>query len=101
MTASTAIPFPDLQTAELRGAALESLLCDIEALGQQIEIVVKASDRCRAEAAPLTIAAAAARLRARDVLGVQVRYTFSGRRWCDTLLVVPGGVKLVRSQFPT
>ena len=39
---------------------------------------------------------AQAGLAAGDFRGVQVRYVYEGKEWCDTLLAAPGGVRLVR-----
>jgi hypothetical protein len=46
--------------------------------------------------ASLTLEQARTRLAAGLLLGVQVRYGYEGRTWCDTLLRRPGGLTLVR-----
>jgi hypothetical protein len=88
---------PDVQDALLDAELLARLFSDLELGADVREIVYKrAAEEADATAGPLDLAAARDALLAGRVLGVQIRYLHEGRRWCDTLLPTPAGVRLVR-----
>ncbi|MCO6044358.1 hypothetical protein NG895_10610 [Aeoliella sp. ICT_H6.2] len=87
---------PDLHMATLDEGTLEVLFSDIDALGQDIEVVPKRSSRQRVENCCMTLAEAEMAIRAHSLRAVQVRYTYEGVRWCDTLLPNGAGWSLTR-----
>lgn len=91
---------PTLQTADLDEEGLDALLVDLAACAEDIEIVVKSAPAARAEGAAPALRAALERFRAGELRGVQIRYRFEGRLWCDTLIRTAGGARLVRSPLP-
>lgn len=96
---------PDLPAIEeglLGPAELQALFADLAARAAVTGIATKGGETARAEVGkvgPLTLAEAQAGLAARTVHGVQVRYLFAGREWCDTLLREGEQVRLVRMEL--
>lgn len=87
----------NLQDAILDEAMLARLFFDVAEAGQLLEIVLKgAAEGMTPDPTEITLDAAFAALRERRVFGVQLRYCFGGSEWWDTLMVVRGGVRLVR-----
>lgn len=92
------LPLPTLQETVLDDARLDDLFADVAREAELLEIVFKGGAEAHAPEpdprAPL--AAARAALRDRTVFGVQLRYVHDGVEWWDTLMLVPGGTRLVR-----
>ncbi|WP_437475844.1 hypothetical protein WME75_24615 [Sorangium sp. So ce1014] len=96
------IPLPPLQEAVLDEATLEQLFLDIVGAAELVSVSLKAGataragDRPRAGSGGDELALARRALGDGTALGVQIRYRFGGSEWCDTLLRLPSGVRLVR-----
>ena len=87
---------PELQEGLLWSSEVQAFFSDLAARAEVIGIVTKGGEMIRAEAGPITLEQAQASLASRTVHGVQVRYLFEGREWCDTLLWVGEQVRLIR-----
>jgi hypothetical protein len=92
---------PELQQSDLDDAALSALVTDLLALATLHEVRVKGAGERHADAAPLDLRAAIGRLRAGEVLAVQVRYGYAERAWIDTLTRTRDGVRLIRIEAPS
>lgn len=90
------IQLPALHQAPIDEATLDALFDDIAALGHDIEVVPKRNSREMVENGCLTLAEAEIALRDRSVRAIQIRYTYEGVRWCDTLAAAGGGWSLTR-----
>lgn len=96
------IPLPPLQEAVLDEATLDQLFLDIAAAAALVSVSLKAGATARAGDLPRAgsggdeLAVARRALGDGTALGVQIRYRFAGSAWCDTLLRLPSGVRLVR-----
>lgn len=90
-------PLPPMSEALLDDEQLASLFDDLRRLVRIEGIVIKAG-RGRADdaAGPQRLDEAHAMLAERTVRGVQIRYRYDGAAWCDTLMPVAHGVRLVR-----
>ncbi len=75
---------------------VDQLLEDVALGAELLEVHVKAGAVRYAEAGALDLPAARRALVAGA--GVQLRYRHAGTAWCDTLLPVGGGVRIVRMQ---
>ena len=75
---------------------LAELFSDLALCADVTGILLKGGALLHAGEAPVTLAEARARLESGTVHGVQIRYRFEGRAWCDTLLRGQGGVRVVR-----
>ncbi|MCA9490360.1 MAG: hypothetical protein KC621_10560 [Myxococcales bacterium] len=93
-------PLPDLETSELDEAALDALFEDLASGAEILELRVKAAPQTRVGTHTIPLAEAHARLVARTVLGIQVRWVRGDDACMDTLLVTPTGVRLVRMHIP-
>lgn len=91
-------PLADLQDAVIDDATLDRLLFDLGACATVLEVRVKGAPAEHASGPVPELDRAVADLRAGRVLGVQIRYRFGGTDWCDTLLRVSGGIRIVRMQ---
>ncbi len=76
---------------------LDQLFEDVTLAAELLEVRVKPGAVKYAEAGALDLAAARRALTAGA--GVQLRYRHAGASWCDTLLPVEGGVRVVRMQL--
>ena len=87
---------PDVQQAVLDVPTLDALFRDLAQCTQIIAVVPKTA--AQAMTTPVTIDLAGARtgLTSGQFRGVQIRYLYESREWCDTLLATPAGVRLVR-----
>lgn len=95
------IELPQLQQTVLDELTLDQLLFDIAGIGEQIEVSFKGGPLQHATPSPdpgQGLLQARAALMEGTVLGVQIRYSYQGLRWLDTLLRASGGVRLVRMQ---
>ena len=87
-----------LQMAVLDREKLTELFADIDALGEDVDIVVK---RGRAHVGcqdKVSLASAMQLLTDGLVHGVQLRYRYRGSDWWDTLMATSEGYRLVRIQ---
>ncbi len=84
-------PLPDVFRGELDPAGLGRLFSDLAGFATLDEVRVKGPPGRRCMEDTPTLGDALARLLSGDVRGVQVRYTFEGRGWCDTVLVLSAG----------
>lgn len=95
------IPQPaELHEALLDAATLARLFDDIALATELLEVTVKGARFQhafqQADRGPIQLEEARTLLLSGAVRGVQVRYRFDNAEWWDTLLNVPGGVRLVR-----
>lgn len=87
---------PALTQAVLDPATLDALFRDLAACTEILAVVPKTT--AQGMVAPLAIDLATARtgLASGQFRGVQIRYRYELKEWCDTLLATPAGVRLVR-----
>jgi hypothetical protein len=90
---------PPVHVAEIDHDKLRELFTDVEALGERLEIVLKRAPEAHVERAPcVSLAEALEQLSSGAALGAQLRYSYKGADWWDTLLRTPDGFRLVRIQ---
>lgn len=94
-------PLPPVHIAEIDHEKLRELFCDVESLGEHIEIVLKHGSEGYVDpgSAP-SITDAMTQLLLGTALGVQLRYRFKGADWWDTVMRTTAGFRLVRIQRP-
>ncbi|MFO0661366.1 MAG: hypothetical protein U0165_16260 [Polyangiaceae bacterium] len=90
------IRLPPMQVSDIDETKLRALVDDILALGTQVEVSTKGAPLSHSHAQPTDLVSSMHRLIMGDVLGLQIRYTHEGARWCDTLMRLPEGFRLVR-----
>jgi hypothetical protein len=88
-----------LHEALLDAATLDALCADLTVHADLLDVIVKPG-LGRAEPQPVGLAPAIAALKSGTTRGVQLRYRWDGAEWRDTLLAMPGGVRLVRMRMP-
>ncbi len=89
------IPLPRLYESVLDEATLDALFGDVGML-DGVSVTVKGAPAARCSDEPFTLASAHAALVAGQVRGVQLRYVHDGKVWCDTLIRMVNGFRLVR-----
>lgn len=88
---------PPLHTGTLDFSQVEHLLADIEACGDQIEVLPKyAAQQYVPATASVTLEQAYQLLASRAVRALQIRYRWEGADWWDTLMVVGDQFRIVR-----
>jgi hypothetical protein len=99
MSEPEAEPLPPVHIAEIDRATLADLFADVEALGEDLAIVLKhtAEGNVDAALAP-SLEDAMRHLTRGTALGAQLRYRFRGAQWWDTVMSTPQGFRLVRIQ---
>lgn len=86
----------ELHEALLDQAWLARLEEDLATVAIVEHVLPRPKLRTSVPPAPTTLREGFARLRAGELSGLQVRYQHAGEAWCDTLLVRPEGVRIVR-----
>lgn len=90
-------PLPELHDAVLDAGTLASLLNDLEVVAEVLEVRAKGGASQRGVS--LRPSVSDARTALGDGQSVQVRYAHGGATWCDTLMPVSGGVRVVRMRL--
>jgi hypothetical protein len=85
---------PELQDQVLPWDTVQTLLLDLRDAAELLGVMVKGAPDAHATGAAPDLGAA--RVALEGGRGVQLRYRFQGTEWCDTLLPVTDGVRLVR-----
>ncbi|MBC7171085.1 MAG: hypothetical protein H5U40_01585 [Polyangiaceae bacterium] len=90
------LPLPPLYESVLDDATLDALFTDLGMLGCAVTVTVKSAAAERAAEATFDLESARAALGDGSARGVQIRYVHEGIAWCDTLIRLGRGVRLVR-----
>lgn len=78
---------------------VDALFRDLEQCTKVLEVSVKFAARGYVAEGAIGLGAARRMLAGQEVRGVQIRYRYDGREWCDTLMRLPGGVRIVRVRY--
>lgn len=89
---------PEMREALLDASDVRSLHADLSALTRITGVLCKQSIRSQSPLGDVHLDEAVERLLDRSLAAVQIRYQYEGRDWTDTLLNVPGGIRMVRCQ---
>jgi len=87
---------PQVHAEDIDEAALGALFLDISVASRVVEVRVKGSPERYASPADGGFEAASRAFVERRIAGLQIRYEYRGKVWCDTLMRRDGGVRLVR-----
>ena len=98
MTASADEKFPALHGALLGSSQLSALFRDYRDCATVDEILIKPGPGYAPTDCQPTLDYAEQLLQARSVRGVQIRYRYDHIAWCDTLMPLAEGIRLVRMQ---
>lgn len=90
----------ELTQADLDPATLAALFSDLAACTTVHQIQSKSATSTHANDVAMDLASAQQALVNRQVRAVQIRYSWNGGHWLDTLLCLPSGVRLVRTALP-
>ncbi len=94
--ADPAPQLPALTQAVLDPATLDALFRDLATCTEILAVVPKISKQAMTEPVAIDLAAARAGLASGRFRGVQIRYRYESKEWCDTLLAASAGLRLVR-----
>ena len=89
------LQLPPLHQAVLDAVTVDALFHDLASCTQVLAVVPRRTSRTMAVEAPIDLSAARAGLADGSLRGVQVRYRYDQREWCDTLMPLPGGAARV------
>ncbi len=92
---------PDVRQVVWSLEQVEACFSDLERHAQVYRVQIR-SPQATAATAPqtTTLADALAALREQTATAVQVYYQFDEKKWCDTLMPTPDGIRVVRSVLP-
>ena len=93
-------PIPEMRESLLQPDDIRNLFDDLASCTTILSVQEKGGPQTYAEAGPSALQTAMERLLAREVRAVQIRYSWQDSEWTDTLMCLPGGVRLVRCQHP-
>jgi hypothetical protein len=95
-------PMPDMFETVLQPNEIDEYLADLSACAQHVAVTVRQGRQQILDlpSGPLGLDVAVRRLRDGEATSLQVRYRCDGVAWCDTLGLVPGGVRLLRVAQP-
>lgn len=91
---------PELCQGLLDREQLSALVADLTELTQVQEVLLKGGEFSMAERSHMNLEIALEYLVRGQLRGVQVRYSWNGSHWMDTLLRSPEGIRLVRMPAP-
>lgn len=100
MNDSPPLELPELHSGDLDAATLAALIDDLERHAVVLDVLVKGAPGEHVSPTPVPLREAWLQLISRTVRGVQVRYLWQGAEWRDTLMLVPGAVRVVRMRMP-
>lgn len=89
-------PLPELRQADLDAAELRALVDDLAAHASVRAVVARGAAGAPGDGGPVELDRVPALLGSGAVRAVQVRYTYQGAEWVDTLTAGGGGVRLIR-----
>ena len=89
------LKLPPLQQTVLDGPTTAALFRDLAACTRVLSITPKTAAAGHTTGT-ITLDAAATGLRDGSLRGVQIRYHYDEREWCDTLIATPTGLRVVR-----
>ena len=87
---------PAINEAVLDTATLNQLFEDVSQCTHLIEVIVKHGPRSQTPDANHSLDDAKRMLEDGSAMGIQLRYSFEGAQWWDTLIRTPAGVRIVR-----
>jgi MauM/NapG family ferredoxin protein len=94
------IQLPPLHEGLLDVDQLHALARDLEAVAEVFEVRTKGAPRGHSSAEPLDLMQAMQRLESGEVRGVQVSYCYQDEVWCDTILALSTGFRVLRMATP-
>lgn len=89
-------PLPAMSDAILDSAAVAALFQDYRACATALRIQLKSGPGFVLPHSAPSLDEVESLLLARNLRGVQLHYRFRDQNWCDTLMPVASGVRLVR-----
>lgn len=93
-------PLPALHQGDLTDSQVAQLFDELERCAAVHGVSTKGGLTTSSRGEVVTLGLAQDLLRTRAVRGVQVRYTYEGRHWLDTLMVHTQGIRVVRIEVP-
>ena len=91
-------PLPEMREAILSRDDVLTLVADLQAHTRISSTLCKAAPQQQTPPHNIPLEAAVERLIERTVSAIQIRYTYDGHEWTDTLLNSPSGIRIVRCQ---
>lgn len=91
-------PLPELQQSILDPAMVSQLFADIHNCTQVIEVLPKYSAQGYVADKRITLQEGEELYRAGALRALQIRYSYNGSEWWDTLMNTPQGTRIVRIQ---
>jgi hypothetical protein len=92
-------PVPLMVEGVIDADTLRHMFAELVAAATVLGIREKGDPAAYSEAEALTTETAMVRLLSGAARAVQLRYQFGGHEWADTILVLPGGFRVVRCRF--
>lgn len=89
---------PQLFQSELSPDEVEALFADLKLGAEITHVQVKMASGMGAADSKTTLIEAHELLRLGKVAAIQIRYHFEQQDWCDTLMVLPHAVRIVRTK---
>lgn len=92
------VSLPDLQEVIFDGGQLRAYLDELHSTGTSVVVTVKRSQRSQVRG-DVSVTNLCSEFIAKSLHSAQLRYSHSGTRWVDTLMITPGGVRLIRMPY--
>ncbi|MEZ6102352.1 MAG: hypothetical protein R3E01_25720 [Pirellulaceae bacterium] len=81
---------------------IDALFVDLESGAEVRHVQVRTSvPEQRPQDAQTTLSEAQRMLHRGTARAIQIQYLFDGQVWCDTLMVLPDGIRIVRTVLPS
>lgn len=93
-------PTPDVLHADWSVEQVERLFSDLQAGAKVHHVQVRTSAPQSANDRATTLADAKSLWLSGEAKAIQIRYDYGGESWCDTLMVLPDTIRVVRTILP-
>jgi hypothetical protein len=87
---------PELLQGTLSPKEIQDLATDLQSIAELQSVIVKRGAESRAKPDEVPLQEALDELQAGTVTGVQIRYAFQDRDWCDTLIREGEAIRVIR-----
>jgi len=89
---------PELLEAEWDHAQVDALFDDLQQGAKIHHVQVRKTAQGRPQDCQTTLDEARTLLHLGAAKAIQIRYTFDDQNWCDTLMVLPQSIRIIRTR---
>lgn len=93
------LTLPELWNSVMDESTFHQMLDDLRSYATILAVQEKQAAQTNTDGESHSFAAAINRFRAGQSHAVQIQYQYDGKEWCDTIMRLPAGYKVVRMEM--